>query len=52
VVHNFQSMIANGGITKCDGKCENVKLKMGDYMLKSNMFTIEIGGFDVVLGVK
>jgi hypothetical protein len=52
VVHNFQIMIANGGTMKCGGKCENVKLQMGDYLLKSNMFSIEMGGCDVVLGVQ
>ena len=50
VVHNFQIMIDNGGTTKCCGKCENVKLGMGNYSLKFNMFSIEMGGCDVVLG--
>jgi hypothetical protein len=27
---------------KCGGKCENVKLQMGDYQLKSHMFAIEM----------
>jgi hypothetical protein len=45
-------MIANGGTMKCGGKCENVKLQMGDYFLKSNMFSIEMGGCDVVLGAR
>jgi hypothetical protein len=42
-------MIANGGIMKCGGWCENVKLQMGEYHLKYHMFSIEMGGFDVVL---
>jgi 3-dehydroquinate synthetase len=49
-VHNFQIMIANGGMMKCGGKCEKVKLQLGEYQLKSNMFVIEMGGCDVVLG--
>jgi hypothetical protein len=34
-VNNFQIIIANGGSMKCGGKCENVKLQMGDYFLKT-----------------
>ena len=26
LVHNFQIMIGNGGVMKCDGRCENVTL--------------------------
>jgi hypothetical protein len=51
-IHNFQIMIANGGMMKCGGSCENVKLQMGEYHLKSHMFSIEMGGCDVVLCVK
>jgi hypothetical protein len=49
VVHNFQIMIANGGMMKCGGKCDNLKLHVVDYQLKSHMFTIEMGGYHVVL---
>jgi len=45
-------MIANGGMMKCTGKCANEKLQMEDYLLKSNMFAIEMGGCDVILGAK
>jgi hypothetical protein len=48
-VHNFQIMIANENMMKCDGKCESVKLKMGDYNLKPHMLSIEVGICDVVL---
>ena len=34
-----------------DGKCENVKLQMGDYLLNSNKIAREMGGYNVVLGV-
>jgi hypothetical protein len=37
---------------KCGGHCENVCLKIGDYNLKSHMFTIEMGGCDIVPGVE
>jgi hypothetical protein len=49
-MHNFKIMITNGGMMKCGGKCENVKLQLGDYQLKSHMFSIEMGGYDVVFG--
>jgi hypothetical protein len=43
-------MIANGGSMKCGGHCENVRLQIGDYNLKSHMFAIDMGGCDIVLG--
>jgi hypothetical protein len=45
-------MIANGGMMKCGGKCEKVKIQLNEYYLKSNMFTIEMDGYDVELGEK
>jgi hypothetical protein len=48
-VNNFQIMIANGGSMKCGGRCENVRLQIGDYHLKSHMFAIDMGGCDIVL---
>jgi hypothetical protein len=50
VVNNFQIMIANGGSMKCGGCCENLCLQIGDYHLKSHMFSIDMGGCDIVLG--
>jgi hypothetical protein len=50
-VNNFQIMISNGRSTKCGGCCENVHLQIGDYHLKSHMFSIDMGGCDIVLGV-
>jgi hypothetical protein len=52
VVNNFQIMIANEGSMKCGGSCENVCLQIGQYNLKSHMFTIDMGGCDIVLGVE
>jgi hypothetical protein len=49
-VNNFQIMIANGGSMKCGGCCENVRLQINDDHLKSHMFTIDMGGCDIVLG--
>jgi hypothetical protein len=49
-INNFQIMIANGGSMKCGGHCENVCLQIGDYHLKSHMFAIDMGGYDIVLG--
>jgi hypothetical protein len=49
-VNNFQIMISNGGSMKCGGRCENVCLQIGDYHLKSHMFSIDMGGCDIVLG--
>jgi hypothetical protein len=51
VVNNFQIMIANGGSMKCGGCCENAHLQIGDHHLKSHMFTIDMGGCDIMLGV-
>ena len=45
-------MITNGGVVKCGGCCENVRLKMGDYSLKTYMLAIDIGGCDIVLGAE
>jgi hypothetical protein len=50
VVNNFQIMIANDGSMKCGGRCENLHLQIGDYHLKSLMFSINMGGCDIVLG--
>jgi hypothetical protein len=43
-------MIANGGSMKCVGHYENVCLQIGDYHLKSHMFSIDMGCCDIVLG--
>jgi hypothetical protein len=51
-ISNFQILIANGGTIKCGVFYENVKLQMGDYDLKTHMFSISMGGCDIVLGVE
>jgi len=47
-----QVMVANGGMINCSGKCHNIKLSMGEYVLKCLMISIPMGGADVVLGVQ
>ena len=47
-----QVMVANGGTINCFKKCHNIKLTMGEYVLNSPMFSIPMGGDDVVLGVQ
>jgi hypothetical protein len=51
-VNNFQIMNANDGSMKCGGHCENVHLQIGDYHLKYHMFSIDMGGCNIVLGVE
>jgi hypothetical protein len=51
-INNFQITISNGGSMKCGGHFENVHLQIGQYNLKSHMFTIDMGGCDIVLGVE
>lgn len=43
-------MIANGDTLSYKGKCLNVYLSIGDYSLRSDMFSFPLGGCDVVLG--
>jgi hypothetical protein len=52
VINKFQIMIANGGSMKFGGQCENVQLQIGRYHLKSHMFSIDMGGCDIFLGVE
>ena len=47
-----QVMVANGGTINFSGKCHNIKLSMGEYVLTSPMISIPMGGADVVLGVQ
>jgi hypothetical protein len=47
-MHNFQIMISSGGMMKYDVKHEDVKLQMGDYQLKYQMLSIDMGGWKVV----
>jgi len=45
-------MIANGGSMKCGGSFENVCLQIGQYNLKSHMFSIDMGGCDIMFGAE
>jgi hypothetical protein len=51
-INNIKIMIANGGSMKCGGCCENVRLQISHYNLKSYMFSIDMGGCDIVLGAE
>ena len=48
----YQVIMENGGTTNLSGKCHNIKLTMGEYVLNSPMLSIPMGGVDVVLGVQ
>lgn len=48
----FRVMISNGGTINFFGKCHNIKLIMGEYVLNSPMLCIPMGGVDVVLVVQ
>lgn len=52
VISNFHVLIVDEGTMKCERCSENIKLKMGDYHLKTHMFSIEMGGYDIFLGAK
>ena len=45
-------MIANGGTINCSGKCHNINLSMGEYLLNIPMISIPMGCADVVLSVQ
>jgi len=45
-------MVANGGTINYSGKCRNIKLSMGEYVLNSPILSIPMGGVDVILGVQ
>lgn len=51
LVNNFQVLITNDGLMKCECWSENVKLQIGEYNLKTHIFIIDIGGCDIVLEV-
>jgi hypothetical protein len=51
-INNFQVLISNGGLMKCGGLYLNSKLKIGYYHLKTHMFVVDIGGYDIVSGVE
>ena len=45
-------MIANGGTFPCKWKCHNLQISIGDYNLRSDMFSLPLGRCDVVLGAQ
>ena len=45
-------MVSNGSTLPCKGKCCSVCISIGDYNLRSNMFSMPLGGCDVILGTQ
>ena len=45
-------MVANGGTINFSGKCHNIKLSMGEFVLNIPLLSIPMGGVDVVLRVQ
>ena len=52
VMRNFKIVVANGGAMKCGGIYENVHFQMGDFFLKTQFFSIDMGGCDIILGIE
>ena len=48
----FHVTVEVGKTINSSGKCPNINLSMGEYVLKIPMISIPIGGVDVVLGVQ
>ena len=46
-----QVTVVSGGTINCSGKCHNIKLSMGEYVLNWPIISILMGGVDGVLGV-
>jgi len=44
-------MVSNGRTINCSGKCHNIKISMGEYVLNSSMLSIPMGGVDFELRV-
>eukprot|EP00253_Pinus_taeda_P026505 PITA_26505 len=44
--------VINGGMINFSGKCHNINLSMGEYVLTSPMLSIPMEGVDVLLGVQ
>ncbi|MCH80537.1 Ty3/gypsy retrotransposon protein [Trifolium medium] len=44
--------LGDGFLTKTQGVCKGVELKIGDFEVQTDMHLFELGGIDVVLGVE
>jgi hypothetical protein len=51
-INNFQIMISNSSSMKCGVCCENVRLQIGQYNLKSHTFSMDMGGCVIVFCVE
>jgi len=45
-------MVVDGGSINCSGKCHNINITMGEYLLSNLMLSIPMGGENLVLGVQ
>src|SRR3984957_2496803 len=45
-------MVAYGGTSNFSGKCNNINLTMGEYVINIPMIAIPMGGSDVILGIQ
>ncbi|KAB5519569.1 hypothetical protein DKX38_023888 [Salix brachista] len=50
--YNCDVMIADGGQVQCKGSCAAVPLTIDSYSYTSDMFALQLGGCDIVLGVQ
>lgn len=50
--NNFEVMIGNGRKIACKGTCCNIKINMGNYILKSDMYALPLGRYDIILGAQ
>ena len=44
-------MVANGNKIEKDRKCHKVKLQIQDFELESELYTLPLGGVDIIMGV-
>jgi hypothetical protein len=51
-VPDMKVMVADGKKIENVGKCHKVKLQIQDFNLESELYTVPLGGVDVVLGVQ
>jgi hypothetical protein len=51
-INNFQIIISISRSMKCGESCENVCLQIDQYHMKYYMFSIDMSGCDIVLGVE
>jgi len=48
---SYNVRLGDGHKKRASGCCQDVEVKLGNYMLKETFFLFELGGVDVILGV-